>query len=106
VCLSEYRLYHTVVALNDLRAEAENAAQRIVRHGRGTIASDNRGVQFADGTRVAWTSEGLLMNGRPMTHEKVRMFAAVRREGALEVTVELERPTRLRPELRYRAVAR
>ncbi len=97
--MSEYRLFHTVASLTELRTEAEGAAARVLRHGRGTIDADNRGVHFADGTVVRWTSQGLLLNGRPLTTHKVTMFAAVRHGKALEVVVALESG-----KTRYRAV--
>lgn len=101
LCLAEYRLFHKVAALTELRSEAEGTAYRVLRRGRGTIDPDNRGVRFADGSHVRWSAQRLLLDGRPLTRDRVVLFAAVRRAGALELTVELER----RKE-HYRAVVR
>lgn len=101
VFMAEYRLFHTVASLTDLRTEAEGAVHRVLRHGRGTIDADNRGIHFADGTQVLWKGTALLLNGRPLTTHPVTTFAAVRRGKDLEVLVGLEDG-----KARYRAVAR
>lgn len=94
-----YRFGHAVMARAELANEAASAAFRVfaiaARNHGYHIDPDNRGLSFADGTRVVWRKTQVLQTraGRQQVlATDVRQFTAVRREGVLAVTIELCRP--------------
>lgn len=94
--VSVYREAEAISRTVDLKHEAEGAAARIFRHATAgaQLDADNHGLRGADGTRVRWEGDRLLLGSRSLLPYPVQDFTATRDGDRLTLHLALQAPVR------------
>lgn len=96
LAVSVYRESEAISRTVDLKHEAEGAAARIFRHAAAGahLDPDNHGLRGADGTRVRWEGDRLLLGSRSLLPYPVQDFTATRDGDRLTLHLALKAPVR------------